>query len=218
MKTALKWISGIYLLIMAAKTLLFDNPASLGGLFYIPAALICLPPTLRYFEQLFESTFRSAVKYGIVIGCLLIGSVLVANNNKTTKSTISEPALVQAQKEPVLSKQNEIEERKGQTVSAIDLVQAFQDNEVRADENYKGKIFYVEGIVGNIKKDLMDNIYVTLKGSEMFREVQCYFNDKATASRLEKDMKVTFKGECDGLMMNVQMKNCKLVENLKDLK
>jgi hypothetical protein len=51
----------------------------------------------------------------------------------------------------------------------------------------------------------------------MFREVQCYFDDKTTASQLEKGMRVTFFGKCDGLMMNVLMKDCKLVDNLKDL-
>jgi hypothetical protein len=63
----------------------------------------------------------------------------------------------------------------------------------------------------------MNDIYVTLEGSEMFRQVQCYFDDKETASKLEKGMRVTFYGKCDGLMINVLMKNCKLVDNLKKL-
>ena len=69
----------------------------------------------------------------------------------------------------------------------------------------------MSGIVSDIKKDITDDIYVTLKGDEMFRQVQCYFNDNATAGKLQKGMKVTFKGKCDGLMMNVLMKDCDLV-------
>ena len=141
------------------------------------------------------------------------------NSSNTENSAASSPALTQAQKDSIAEVERiaVIEERKNQTITAADLTQNYIDNEVRADENFKGKKFYVEGTVSDIKKDIMDDIYVTLEGSEMFREVQCYFDDKATASQLEKGMRVTFFGKCDGLMMNVLMKNCKLVDNLKDL-
>ncbi len=43
-------------------------------------------------------------------------------------------------------------------------------------------------------------------------------NGDYTASQLQKGMRVTFQGKCDGLMMNVLMKNCVLVDNLSDLK
>ena len=165
-------------------------------------------------------------KFFQIVGIIFIVIVVLGgignlmDRSKSSKNVTSEPTLTQTQKDSIVvaDKYKEIEARKGQTISAVDLVQTYQDNEVRADENYKGKRFYVEGIVGDIKKDIMDNIYVTLQGSKMFREVQCYFDDKATASRLEKGMEVTFLGECDGLMINVMMKNCKFVENLKDLK
>jgi hypothetical protein len=51
----------------------------------------------------------------------------------------------------------------------------------------------------------------------MFRQVQCYFDDSKTAAQLNKGMRVTFYGKCDGLMINVLMKDCKLVTNLEDL-
>jgi len=158
-------------------------------------------------------------------------------NGETTKTNKIEKQLTQAQKDSIaivkakednfrkieqvkqkeLEREQEIENRKSNTISARDLVSSYAANEVRADENFKGKRFFVTGKVTDIKKDLFGEIYVTLEGSEMFREVQCYFDDSKTASKLNKGMRVTFHGECDGLIMNVLMKDCKLVKNLKDL-
>lgn len=168
-----------------------------------------------------------SISKGWKIGATILISLVVIvkigdykkDNSATTKSTSVSPALTQSQKDSIAEVERlaEIAARKNQTIAATDLTQNYIDNEVRADENFKGKTFYVEGTVSDIKKDIMDDIYVTLKGSEMFREVQCYFDDKATASHLEKGMRVTFYGKCEGLMMNVLMKNCKLVDNLNDL-
>lgn len=139
-----------------------------------------------------------------------------AANSSQQNTTV---ALTQEQKDSIanVDMKNEIDNRKNQTITAHDLTQQYISNEVRADENFKGKSFYVEGTVTDIKKDIMDDIYVTLDGAEILREVQCYFDDKNTASQLEKGMRVTFYGRCDGLMMNVIMKDCKIVDNLADL-
>jgi K+ transporter len=175
-----------------------------------------------------NSSISKGWKIGVTIVIALIVIAQIGNDEKTstttadestTTSNSNEKELTQAQKDSIAKTERlaVIEERKKQTISAADLTQNYIDNEVRADENFKDKEFYVEGTVNDIKKDIMDDIYVTLNGSEMFREVQCYFDDKNTASQLEKGMRVTFHGKCDGLMMNVLMKNCKLVDNLKDL-
>lgn len=168
---------------------------------------------------------KSATIYGLLFVASFILFGITADDTKTDNTsesnveTNSSPALTQAQKDSIAKaeKLSEIEERTKQTMTAIDLTQNYIDNEVRADEDFKGKKFYVEGTVNDIKKDIMGDIYVTLEGSEMFREVQCYFDDTETASKLEKGMTVTFFGQCDGLMLNVLMKNCKLVENLTEL-
>ena len=111
-----------------------------------------------------------------------------------------------------------IKEREGQTIKATELTALYEENEVNADENYKGRTFYVEGIVEDIKKDIMDQIYVSLEGDQMLSAVQCFLDGKSTAINLRKGMRVTFQGKCDGLMFSVLMKNCVLVENLSDLK
>jgi hypothetical protein len=171
-----------------------------------------------------NSSIAKGWKIGVTVFIAVIVIANLGGNDKNsstveTKTASVSPNLTPAQKDSIaeVEKMAEIETRKNQTISAQDLVQNYINNEVRADENFKNKQFYVEGTVSDIKKDIMDDIYVTLEGPEILREVQCYFDDKETASKLEKGMRVTFYGKCDGLMMNVLMKNCKFVENLQTL-
>ena len=175
-----------------------------------------------------NSSISKGWKIGVTIVIALILIAQIGKDEKTssniadkstTTSNSNGKVLTQIQKDSIAKVERlaTIEERKKQTIMAAKLTQNYIDNEVRADENFKDKEFYVEGTINDIKKDIMDNIYVSLNGSEMFREVQCYFDDKNTASQLQKGMRVTFYGKCDALLVNVLMKNCKLVDNLKDL-
>jgi hypothetical protein len=105
----------------------------------------------------------------------------------------------------------EAKERADQTIKAPELVSVYQENEVKADKAFKGKTFYVTGTIEDIKKDITDDIYVTLEGDGVLRQVQCYFDNEDIAADFRKGQRVTFKGKCDGLMMNVLMKDCTLV-------
>ena len=60
-------------------------------------------------------------------------------------------------------------------------------------------------------------IYVTLEGGDAIRSVQCYIDDKDLVARLQKGQRLTVYDKCEGLMMNVLMKNCEVVPNLADL-
>jgi hypothetical protein len=164
---------------------------------------------------------------------VIIALIAIANFGKDDKNSFSnqnvvtnkepekEPAkeLTQAQKDSIaaVERANLIEERKNMTISAAQLIQAYTDNEVSADNNLKGEKFYVEGIIDNIGKDILGSIYVTLKSGDIIRSVQCYIDDQEKVAELRKGQKITVFGKCDGMMMNVLMKNCKLVENKENL-
>ena len=176
-----------------------------------------------------NQSISKGLKIGITafIGILVIISFGGKGNENTnqTKTEENKPSttnieLTQEQKDSIANEEIKIQikEREDNTISAKQLTATYQANEVNADNNFKGKTFYVTGTVTDIKKDIMDNIYVTLEGDEMFREVQCFFEDKEVAGQMQKGMVVTFKGKCDGLMMNVLMKDCVLAENLSDIK
>lgn len=110
-----------------------------------------------------------------------------------------------------------IEEGRSVTVKASDLVALCVQNEINADNQLKAKKLYVEVAIGDIGKDILDNIYVTLESGDAIRTVQCYIEDKDLVARLQKGQRITFFGKCDGLMMNVLMKDCEVVPNLSDL-
>ncbi|EID73847.1 OB-fold protein [Imtechella halotolerans] len=155
---------------------------------------------------------------------IAFGSMNEDKSEKSNEPTDSEriqadESLTQDEKDSLLfiERQKEIRIRENQTVSAKDLYYTYQQNEVSADNNFKDKWFYVEGIVEDIKKDIMDDIYVTLKTGEAIGSVQCFVDDADVASKLQKGQKITVYGKCSGLMINVLMIDCKVVENFSDL-
>lgn len=147
---------------------------------------------------------------GILILIGAIGSMMDKDKDRNTlKSETPTAELTQAQKDSIAKAEQE--EIKKNTITSTQLIAEYEANEVSADNNFKGKTFYVAGTVADIKKDVLGHIYVILSTDNIVRRVQCYFEDAETAAKLGKGMQVTFLGRCEGLMMNVLMKDCKLV-------
>ena len=94
------------------------------------------------------------------------------------------------------------------SVNSKTLYKDYSDNEIAADDKYKGKIIQVNGTIRDIGNDIMDDAYVTLIGDEFFGDIQCYFNDKSNVVDLKKGQRITVVGYCDGLFINVLLKNC----------
>jgi hypothetical protein len=108
---------------------------------------------------------------------------------------------------------------RGTVVVKIDtLLDDYKDNEIAADAKYKGKRVTVVGVVKEIKKDFLDSPYVLVgrNHGSLFEvpQAQCAFDDAATATlaKLKKGTVVGLVCDCDGLLMNVQLTDCKLVE------
>ncbi len=99
-------------------------------------------------------------------------------------------------------------------VSASELYNAYEANEVSADGQYKGKRLLIKGVVGTIGKDVLDDPYVSLK-IDYLQSVNCYFSDKnnKVLSQLNKGQKVQIIGTCSGRSLtDVVVKNCELWE------
>lgn len=100
-------------------------------------------------------------------------------------------------------------------MSAAEIIRAYESNEVAADQKYKGRTVEVTGVVGDISKDFMGEPFMTLGTGKQFEipSCQCYFvkEDHSKLGTLRKGQTVTIRGTVDGLMMNVQLKNCRLV-------
>ena len=88
------------------------------------------------------------------------------------------------------------------------LYKEYNNNEIAADDKYKGKIIQVRGTIRDIGKDIMDEAYISLIGDDFFGDVQCFFPDKSYLLNLKKGQRVNVIGYCDGLFMNIILQNC----------
>ena len=95
---------------------------------------------------------------------------------------------------------------------AAKLLQAYKDNEVRADPVYKGMRVRMTGFVGEVKRDITHTIYVTVGTGDRgeIPTAQCFFSDARAneVAALKRGDKVTVDCTCKGLMMNVLMADC----------
>jgi hypothetical protein len=134
---------------------------------------------------------------------LVLSLVIVGSQDGTSSrsnSSTSAPAPISAPAEIVMQ------------VNIRDILSAYEGNEVGADNKYKGNIIQVTGIIGSVKKDIMDNLYVTLGTGAQFEipVIQAFFDDSMNSQlgQLRKGSKLTVVCKVDGLMMNVLAKDC----------
>jgi len=100
-------------------------------------------------------------------------------------------------------------------ISSKDLAAEYDKNEIAADNKYGGKNVRVTGEVQDMGKDFMDEVYITLEGKDLFQSVQVYFDDseaEGKAAELSKGDTVTIEGECDGMIINVQIVDAVFVD------
>ena len=102
------------------------------------------------------------------------------------------------------------------SVSIGDLLSAYKGNEVGADQKYKDKYIQTSGLVSGIKKDILDNLYVTIGTGKQFEipELQAFFLDKYKdqLANLKKGQNLEVICKVEGLMMNILGKKCKIVK------
>lgn len=82
-------------------------------------------------------------------------------------------------------------------ISANQLFNAYDDNEVATDEGFKGKLIQVSGMVQAIDKDAFDNIVINFKTSNQFMPAHMKMQDseKSAAMALKKGVKASVQCE-----------------------
>ncbi|QRK05218.1 hypothetical protein JQX13_34165 [Archangium violaceum] len=132
----------------------------------------------------------------LCVGPCLIGGVVSALENRGT-SVSTKPAEV------------------ARTVDLGTLLREYSDNEVRADSAFKGHVIQTSGFVGDVKKDIIGDAYITLGAGEPLEvvQVQCVLNKSQVkkAASLSRGARITVRGRVSGLMMNVLVRECELV-------
>ncbi len=99
-----------------------------------------------------------------------------------------------------------------QYVECYQLYRDYKNNEVRADNVYRGKVFTFKGRIGAIEKDFADNPYVTIyMDSDGFSGLHCFFSNGNDLVNLNKGDIVSIKGTCYGMIMgDIIFKKCSI--------
>ncbi len=103
-------------------------------------------------------------------------------------------------------------------VSAADLLQEFVKDPASADRKYAGKYLEVSGVVERSGSGRHETPFVILTGGDKNAKlkIECFFDiasesDEAKIKRLDKGQSITVRGEYDGQVSNVQVRECVLV-------
>jgi len=101
-------------------------------------------------------------------------------------------------------------------VNARVLLADYSDNELAADNQYKGRRIQVKGVVRDVGRNIRNDAYVTVGTGRDFETpvVQCFFaaGQEERAATLRKGQALTVRGTVNGLSMNVLLTGCELVE------
>lgn len=97
-------------------------------------------------------------------------------------------------------------------VQATELAAAYVANEIAADQKYKDRYWLVSGTVTSIGKEILDNPYIILQGESDLRAVQAVFDKEheAKLASLQKGQQVRVRCRVRGLMMHVQLDDCRM--------
>ena len=99
------------------------------------------------------------------------------------------------------------------TLSANQLYEEYESNEVAADAKYKGKIVIVSGKIQDIGKDITDEPYIVIGGEGFLDGVRCSFakSQEPSIASLSKGQNVKVKGEVSRKgISKVLLRNCSL--------
>jgi hypothetical protein len=96
------------------------------------------------------------------------------------------------------------------SLTADELFNAFEQNEVEAQKKYVDKVLLVSGLVSNVK--LQDSLSTVVLAAEnaMIGGVNCSFSIQPKG--VSKGETVSIKGRCQGFLMDVVLNNCVIAD------
>lgn len=158
-------------------------------------------------------------KHKIITGFLIllflgvIGNALGDDGDKAVEPTkVVQPANQTTSNEDATVEEPKDDPEEVIIVSAVDLAKEYEENEVRADKNYKGKMVEVKGTISSIGVSF-NQTYVVLSSEKEFSltDIQCFFNDDSEIDKIadlnEGDI-ITVRGKVSGKSMNVGVDKC----------
>lgn len=98
------------------------------------------------------------------------------------------------------------------SISAIQLYEAYNNNEADADKLYLNKVVEVKGVVDDFTNSGED-IIVTLELQPTGGGISCRLSpgEKFEEKTVSKGMEITIKGKCTGFNMDVNLADCIII-------
>ncbi|MCY4376199.1 MAG: hypothetical protein OXC31_20790 [Spirochaetaceae bacterium] len=107
----------------------------------------------------------------------------------------------------------EVASASARVVSQGELLQAFEENEVRAEQTYRGQRLQLTGLVGSIEGDAWGGGgFIEFQGGGFLREVEAHFKDGSVLADLSRHQRVTVVCPAvdGGNIMGVRLRDCEL--------
>ena len=100
------------------------------------------------------------------------------------------------------------------TLSAFELYEEYQADEAAGNKKYIDKIIEVKGTIAEISTDENGATVVMLRDKDAFSGILCTLreDEKKRAKDLKVGQEVTIKGQCTGMLMDVVLNKCVLVQ------
>jgi len=161
---------------------------------------------------------RHPIITGIIIFIIVVGVAGAAGDNNSSDPT---PTTTQTEQSTSQGKTTEAAKPTAAPIQAekielAKLMDAFDENQLAAEEQYKGKLIQVRGKISNIAEDITGNPYVSLKhptDAYSLTQLKCVFTDKSAVTALKKDASVTLQGTVKNQTIGViELKDCSVVQ------
>jgi hypothetical protein len=136
----------------------------------------------------------------IISSVIAMGGLIVNNGSSTSANIISHPL---ATPKPVVA-----------SLTVKQVFDAYTENEVRANSDYKGNIIAVTGTIYDISSTSNGGAKINLRYDDSWNNVSCVFSnsdDVKKIATMSKGDTITVKGRCDGKSLwEVFLKDCTL--------
>jgi len=158
---------------------------------------------------------KKLLKWGLIgfVVLIIIGAVASSGEQKSKSS----PASQQTNSE----KQEAAQEKEEQSQNAIKVstdsfVKEFDDNQLAAEEKYKGRLIEFSAVIQNISEDIAGTPFLSLKPTAdefyMGTTIKCNFKDKAELVSVKNGQSVVLRGTVDTQTMGIiNLKDCRIV-------
>ena len=142
---------------------------------------------------------------GLIVLIIIIAAVAGGGKKETQTTTPSSEQKQETQKPPEALK-----------VSTADFIKEFDQNQLAAEEKYKGKMIEFTAVIGNISEDIVGTPFLSLKPTAdklyVGTTIKCSFKEKAELTALKNDQTVTLQGVVDTQSLGIiSVKDCKVI-------